>query len=183
MTGDRPDHPLVREYLDDLSREAADLPRTARHDLVDQISAHIAEALARDGESEAAVRNVIAGLGPPAEIVAAARSGSPAPPARAGTREAVAILLLLVGGVVVPIIGWFAGVVLLWSSPAWTVAQKLTGTLVVPGGLLVPVVMFGMVWPSGMAAVTIGLALLVVLVAAPIAVAVHLWRSAARPVA
>jgi hypothetical protein len=30
---------------------------------------------------------------------------------------------------------WVIGVVLLWRSPAWTVRDKLIGTLIVPGGL------------------------------------------------
>lgn len=179
MTDERSTHPLVRQYLDDLVREAAGLPRDTRRDLVDQVRAHIEEALSRDGDSEATVRNVIAGLGPPAEIVAAAESEAPAARSRGGgTREAIAILLLLAGGIVLPVIGWFIGVAVLWSSQVWTAGQKLVATLVVPGGLLIPVVMFGMAWPSGTVALTIGLVLLVVLIAAPIAVAISLWRSA-----
>jgi hypothetical protein len=41
--------------------------------------------------------------------------------------------------VVLPVIGWVVGVVLLWVSEAWSTRDKLIGTLVVPGGLLVPV--------------------------------------------
>jgi hypothetical protein len=32
-------------------------------------------------------------------------------------------------------IGWILGLVLLWSSRAWSVREKLIGTLFVPGGL------------------------------------------------
>ena len=35
-------------------------------------------------------------------------------------------------------IGWLIGVVLLWVSDAWDSRDKLIGTLVVPGGLLLP---------------------------------------------
>jgi hypothetical protein len=52
--------------------------------------------------------------------------------------EVAALVVLLIGGVVVPLIGWIAGVVLLWISDAWTNREKLLGTLVVPGGLMVP---------------------------------------------
>jgi len=45
------------------------------------------------------------------------------------------VLLLLIGGIVIPLFGWVAGVVLLWASPVWTVREKLAGTLLVPGGL------------------------------------------------
>ena len=43
--------------------------------------------------------------------------------------------MLLVGGLIVPIVGWFVGVVLLWVSNAWNVRDKVIGTLFVPGGL------------------------------------------------
>src|SRR5439155_820822 len=33
------------------------------------------------------------------------------------------------------LVGWLAGVVLLWSSSLWTRRDKLIGTLVIPGGL------------------------------------------------
>jgi hypothetical protein len=55
-------------------------------------------------------------------------------------REIVAIVLLLIGGVVIPVLGWAVGVVLLWLSPRWGLRDKLLGTLVWPGGLLAPLV-------------------------------------------
>jgi ABC-type Mn2+/Zn2+ transport system permease subunit len=45
---------------------------------------------------------------------------------------------------VVPIIGWLVGVVLLWASDAWTTREKLIGTLVVPGGLALPLFLLAM---------------------------------------
>jgi hypothetical protein len=48
------------------------------------------------------------------------------------------VLFLLLGGIVIPVLGWFIGVVLLWMSPRWTAKDKLLGTLVWPGGLLAP---------------------------------------------
>ena len=39
---------------------------------------------------------------------------------------------------ILPVIGWLIGVVLLWVSDAWDRRDKLIGTLVVPGGLLLP---------------------------------------------
>jgi fucose permease len=56
-------------------------------------------------------------------------------PARPGSKEYFALLLLLVGGIVLPGIGWIAGVLLLWLSHVWTTREKLIGTLLVPGGL------------------------------------------------
>lgn len=48
-------------------------------------------------------------------------------------------IVLLVGGVLLPFLGWLVGIVLLWASHAWTLRDKLIGTLVIPGGLMVPV--------------------------------------------
>jgi hypothetical protein len=63
--------------------------------------------------------------------------GMEAIPARptATWREVGAILLLPIGGVILPVIGWIVGVVLLWLSPRWSRGDKVIGTLVLPGGL------------------------------------------------
>jgi hypothetical protein len=49
--------------------------------------------------------------------------------------DVAAIVLLLVGGLIVPLVGWLVGVALLWNSNAWTVRDKVIGTVFVPGGL------------------------------------------------
>jgi FtsH-binding integral membrane protein len=36
------------------------------------------------------------------------------------------------------VLGWFVGLILLWSSDAWGTREKLLGTLLFPGGLLLP---------------------------------------------
>jgi len=46
-----------------------------------------------------------------------------------------AIILLLCGGFFF-LVGWVVGAVLLWISPRWRLADKLLGTVVWPGGLL-----------------------------------------------
>jgi hypothetical protein len=51
------------------------------------------------------------------------------------------IAILLVGGIILPVLGWLIGVVMLWVSSAWRVKDKIIGTLLVPGGLLLPVVL------------------------------------------
>jgi hypothetical protein len=65
------------------------------------------------------------------------KSGSTA--AEPGRRERIVILVLPLGGVVLPIVGWLIGVVLLWSSPVWTKREKTLATLLPPGGLAVVV--------------------------------------------
>jgi hypothetical protein len=56
-------------------------------------------------------------------------------PREGGVLEVFALIGLLIGGLVIPVVGWFVGVALLWGSRAWTTREKLLGTLVVPGGL------------------------------------------------
>jgi hypothetical protein len=61
-----------------------------------------------------------------------------------GPVEIVAVLLLSVGGLVLPIVGPLAGIVFVWVSDRWTGRQKIVGTLL---GLLpvlwLPVAVFG----------------------------------------
>jgi len=125
-------HPLARDYLKRLKKAARRLPRARRKELIEEIKAHLSEALPA-GASEAEALNVLERLGEPAEIVAEAGTGQ-APATRAGLHEWLAIPLLLIGGFIV-IVGWLVGVVLLWTSRVWTLRDKLIGTLVVPGGL------------------------------------------------
>ena len=151
------DDRLVEDYLRELRNAARGLPADRRDELIEEISTHIAEARQSDG-SPLAVRNILDRLGDPADIVRAAADtppGSPAwsgapssaghpagqpatQPGRAGALELAAVLFLLLGGIVIPVLGWFIGVVLLWMSPRWTAKDKLLGTLVWPGGLLAP---------------------------------------------
>jgi hypothetical protein len=187
-------HPLVESYLHALENAARELPRDERKELVAEISEHIEAALAADA-SEAAIRNVLDQLGSPRDIVAAA-GGQPAT-VRRGAREAFALVLLATG--LPPIIGWLIGFALLLWSPLWSARQKLLAVLVWPGGLfgaLVVLLLPGSttVCPgAGLASKTVACAsshtgppgwlvpfVAVVLVAAPLIVAVHLWREAGR---
>jgi hypothetical protein len=127
-------HPLAAEYLDRLREAARRLPRARRDELVDEIRSHLLESLAADA-GEAQVRSVLDRLGDPAEIVAAEQPLETVPADARGTREWAAIILLLAGGFVF-LVGWIAGLVLLWGSRAWTTAEKVVGTLVIPGGLV-----------------------------------------------
>ncbi len=114
-----------------------------------------------------------------------------------------AAVLLLFGGIVFPVLGWLAGVVLLWASGRWTTAEKLLGTLVVPGGLLLPVALLvvvpgetcstGSFGPVDGPMVTtpetctgfslppaVGIPLLAILLVAPVYVAIRLANRAGR---
>lgn len=143
------DHPAVREYLQRLYAATAHLPADERAEISEGIRSHLIVALA-EARTEVDVRTTLDALGDPEEIVGAAPPppGSVRPPLptpqRASARgglEIAAVILLLVGAFVVPVIGWVVGVVLLWVSRAWTVPEKVLGTLVVPGGLAAFVVL------------------------------------------
>jgi Protein of unknown function (DUF1700) len=127
---------LVADYLKELDGELKDLPRSRRSELVDEISGHIAVARAQlEAENEVEIRNLLDRLGDPADIAAEERARSGLVPGHAGPIEIFALIGLLVGGFVF-LVGWFVGLVLLWVSQAWTVREKLVGTFVVPGGLV-----------------------------------------------
>jgi hypothetical protein len=137
-------HPLARDYLKRLKKAAAILPRARRNELIAEIESHLSEALPA-GASETEALNALERLGEPEEIVAEAGTGQE--PVRAGLNEWLAISLLLAGGFLF-VVGWFVGVVLLWSSTVWTLRDKLTGTLVLPGGLATSVFIFAFVGSS-----------------------------------
>jgi uncharacterized membrane protein len=132
---------LVDRYLKHLDVELDDLPRDRRREIVDEIASHIAEARAGlEQETEADVRNILEGLGDPVDIAEEARERFDVQPAltaapyKPGWIEVGALVMLLIGGLIVPVVGWFVGVVLLWVSNAWNVRDKVIGTLFVPGG-------------------------------------------------
>lgn len=130
---------LVEDYLERLDEALAELPGSRRREIVQEIEAHIDEARAElDPEDELGVRNLLDRIGDPSEIAAEAAGEPLAEVARPRWRDIAAVILLPIGGVVFPFFGWLLGVVLLWVSDAWNTREKLIGTLVIPGGLLVP---------------------------------------------
>ncbi|GAB3818891.1 HAAS signaling domain-containing protein [Kribbella italica] len=134
---------LVAAYLKYLAKAAEPLPADRRNDLVAEVTAHIAEERAAGVESPEQVKAMLARLGDPDEIVAAATDGlvlvkrQP----RYRSRDVATLLLLPFGGFLY-LAGWIVGVALLWTSDRWTREEKLLGTLVVPFGYL-PVLMLG----------------------------------------
>jgi uncharacterized membrane protein len=133
---------VVRTYLDQLEATLAGVREDVRHDIV----AGIAEELRGLSAAEAAAR--IEALGDPAFIAAEARAedaasataepGAAAPKpteaASAASGDArwyvvLAALLVAVGGVVVPVIGWIVGIALVWLSRTWDAWEKWVATL------------------------------------------------------
>jgi hypothetical protein len=123
---------LVDSYLRRLEVELADVPTEKRQEILDEIRGHIAEERGvMVAESDADLMNLLDRLGDPADIAAEARGGeysrrSASAPRHFGTLEVLALALT--------ILAWPAGVVLLWTSRAWTTREKLLGALIPPGG-------------------------------------------------
>ncbi len=132
--------PLIDRYLTELRGALREMPRRHRDELVAEIEAHI-EQTVPDSASDAEVLTALDRMGDPEQIAAAERERLGIEPATAGWLEWLAIPLLLVGGIVIPLVGWIVGVVFLWLSRCWTTRDKLLATLLVPGGLALPFVL------------------------------------------
>jgi hypothetical protein len=126
-------HPLAADYLERLRRAGRGLPAARRRELLVEVEAHLSEAIDPNA-SDVEALTVLEKLGEPNEIIAAETRDSDGLPNHRGTGEWAAIVLLLLGGFIFAV-GWIVGLVLLWSSRAWTTRDKWIGTLVIPGGL------------------------------------------------
>ena len=159
------DHPVVASYLEELRLRTESLPPTRREELLLEIRSHIATALPAEA-SEAQVRQLLDRLGTPEEIADAELDDAPtkadaevtaipqvAPLQR---REVTGLALLLLGGAVLPPVGYLTGGVLIGLSRRWSpMARVLLVALPAVIGLMV---MVGMIrngrWytPSDLAA-------------------------------
>lgn len=188
-------HPLVTRYLKDLERALRDIPADKRRDIVDDIKTHIAEAAADRGEemTESELRSLLDQVGHPEAIAEDARERFGIQRRRGGAMEGLAIGALLVGGLIVPGVGWLLGIILLWASSVWSMRDKILGTLVIPGGLAGAAFLSLMAMPASNCVAANGSecpdsgsipflpeAFLVALAVAPIAVAIYLGRKAFR---
>jgi hypothetical protein len=129
----------IRSYLQGLDSALKDLPRGRRHEVVDEIASHIAEERSAEPiETQAQLLSMLERIGEPGEIAADARDRLGLGTAKSSWHEVFALILLLVGGFVF-VFGWFAGLVLLWTSALWSTRDKLIGTFLFPFGLAFPV--------------------------------------------
>jgi hypothetical protein len=132
------DDDRVALYLAQLQEELRNVAPRVR----DRVVREVAVRIAAERESGADVRAILESVGDPLDIAADVRERHGVRE-RSNWRETAAVLLLPFGGVVIPIAGWFVAVYLLWSSPVWSVPEKLAGTLVFPCGTLGPLLLVG----------------------------------------
>jgi|SRR5690554_471917 len=118
---------VVRSYLTQLERALVGLPVEVR----DEIVAGIREEL--DGLDAAAAADRIETLGDPEFVAAEARAEAGGSAAGASSEPrwfpVVAALLVAVGGIVIPFIGWIVGIAMVWMSKSWRLRDKWIATL------------------------------------------------------
>ena len=118
---------IVTDYLLELSEALVDVP----HEVRSEIIAGVREELEGLGGDAAAAR--IRELGDPAFIAASAREDAPAAPPAPAPRvrplDIAAGILVMVGGIAIPVVGWIAGIAYMWFSPTWPVRQKVFVTV------------------------------------------------------
>ena len=132
---------IVSNYLAQLARALVDVPAGIAQDILEGISEELA------GLDEKSASEKIALLGDPRFIATEARGGSEAVLSADGTSSLgrkrssatrsrgfalAAVVLIAVGGVLVPVVGWVVGVFLVWLSQSWRVWEKLVATLAGP---------------------------------------------------
>jgi hypothetical protein len=154
MTEAQPTPQVVRSYPAQLEAALVGVPDSVSRD----IRAGVAEELTGLDAAAAAAR--IEELGDPAFIAAEARAEAGAVPmagatpvvgaavgvaptaAAAGDSRGytiIAALLVALGGIVVPVLGWIVGIAMVWMSRTWSLGEKWIATLTGPVSVLLGV--------------------------------------------
>jgi len=158
-----PNHPAVDEWLARLDTEALALPAERRAELRTSIDEYLADAVGTTPRSEAAVRQVLADLGDPADLVAEASGQAVAPeieylapdpfgaPVTGPPWLEVVTITLLAASVVLALVPatsafaplpWLIGCVLVLLSRRWGAADRALA-VVAFGVLGVPLLLLG----------------------------------------
>ena len=108
--------PVVTTYLTRLESALAPAPADLRAEIVSGVREEL------DGLDADAAAARIGELGDPALIAAEAIDGLPAPAAAkpSSVYLGFTLALLVVGGYLLPFVGWLAGLALIIGSPVWT---------------------------------------------------------------
>lgn len=130
---------LVQRYLAQLDRALQGVDTTRREEILAEVREHIEEGRAGlDPDDAASVRTLLDRVGDPAAI--AAEAGAPPPGSRRWDAWAP---WLIIFGPVASGLGWIAGMLILWTSPAWSRRDQLIATFVPLAGLVA--LFFGLV--------------------------------------
>lgn len=190
MLNDNDNDKIVSTYLDQLRQALNDLPAQKRDPIIDEIAQHIQTGRDRLAhEDEVHVRQLLEDLGDYESI--RREAGLSARPHLSRIDPWVPWFLLF-GGFLFGV-GWLVGLVMLWSSRAFSLKEKLLGTFIWPGGLFSSMILLAM--PSATTScngphhcvttgfrlpLALGIPVLALSVILPIIVAVMLSRRLAR---
>jgi hypothetical protein len=140
---DLPGAGAIDSYMGRVDAAARGLTPDRRIELLDQLREHLEAVSCAPEATESSVLAAIDRLGDPTEIVASevdlptVAAGSVVPARSAwGPLEIMAVLLLVGGTFIIPIVGPLAGLVCAWFSPAWTRGEKWVATLLSSGSIL-----------------------------------------------
>jgi hypothetical protein len=123
---------LVRRYLAQLDAALRGVDASRREEILADMHEHIEEGrTGLDPDDVAGVRTLLDRVGDPAAI--AAEAGAPPPGSRRWDAWAP---WLIIFGPVAGGLGWLAGVLIMWTSPAWSQRAKLIATVAPPVGLV-----------------------------------------------
>jgi uncharacterized membrane protein len=123
---------VVRSYLSELESALHGVPTAVQHAILGGVREELT------GLDAAAAAARIEEFGDPAFIAAEARAEAatderPAPATTEGAwYPVVASLLVAFGGFVIPLVGWIAGITMVWLSTSWRKWEKWVATLAVP---------------------------------------------------
>lgn len=177
---------IIDDYRDRLDRATSDLPAGRRAELLDDIDAHLAEATL-GAPYRAGVLQVLDELGTPEGIAEAARAESGISHRRGVNGDVaydvLSVLLLLFGGFLVPVVGWLAGVIMIWNGPRWTLADRWIATLAWPAAIAPLAALFIAIHAnllSQAASVVVLLCVALFSLALLVVPVIHLLRVAAR---
>lgn len=139
---------VVRSYLAELEAALSGVPVELARDIRDGVEEELA------GLDAAAAAERIERLGDPVFIAAEARAGvgTPVVTATDASRSAapisasrgfaiVAALLVALGGVAIPVLGWIVGIAMVWMSSLWRTGEKWIATLVGPVAVAVLIIL------------------------------------------
>lgn len=145
-------HPLAAAWLYRVDRLATGMPVERHHELLADLGDHLEQALGSD-PSPAEIEAVLARMGDPADIVAAARDDLPpspplmaptvvAEPDHVSTAEIVTLVLFVASGLLLvlwplAVVAWVVAVVLLITKDRWEGVENLVA-LLLPFGFAVP---------------------------------------------
>jgi uncharacterized membrane protein len=151
---------IIRDYLEQVDGELADLPAAERREILDDLRSHIDEAVGDTSvASETDVRNVLERLGDPQDVAREARERSPEsekvtpplPPVQHDRRKTPGALE--VAAIVLTALFWPIGVLLAWSSDRWKTRDKVIATAVpFTATFVIALIMFGGVALGGIVA-------------------------------